>query len=80
MGVIIIADHDEATYTPSAEQRFRTADNVRLRAAVRGILQGNDQIFPHLLSLLNSPFGCAFHSDPAGLLPPPAPTGSPPPA
>lgn len=34
VGVIIIMDHEDATYPPSVEDRLRTADNVPQKAAV----------------------------------------------
>lgn len=34
VGVIIIVDHEDATYPPSVEDCLRTADNVPQKAAV----------------------------------------------
>lgn len=92
MGVIILVDHDDATYPPSVEQGLRTADSVPLRAALTEVYmlskmfareKKNLTFFSRYLSnqfALNLIVVESPSSNHTSLLPPPAPTGSPLPA
>lgn len=88
VGVIIIVDHDDATYPPSVEQCLRPADSVPLRAALTEVYmlskmfagKKNLAFFSRYLRnqfALNLIVVESPSSNHTRLLPPLAPTGSP---